>query len=142
MFIQMECDMFFLNSHYFSSKNISCVLNTFFLQHLLAMKDQEILELNQKLAIRDIEILRDDRLKELHIALQLRDSEISNLRSQLDKFQSVFLKNPSSPKPGLNTSMVIRPRKQRAGISAEPQSETTLLELSKQTFPTIYKQER
>lgn len=111
-------------------------------QHLLALKDQQIQELSKKLDERDIEILRDGRLQEMQLAIQMRDREILNLRSQLDKFQSVFLKNPSSPKPGLNSSIVLRPRKQRAGISAEPQSETTLLELSKQTFPTIYKNER
>lgn len=109
---------------------------------MLAIKDQQILELSQKLQQRDIEILRDERLQEMQYALQIREREILNLRSQLDKFQSVFLKNPSSPKHGLNSSIVLRPRKQRAGISAEPQSETTLLELSKETFPTIYKNER
>lgn len=111
-------------------------------QHLLTLKDQQIQTLTAKLLERDIEIMRDERLQEIQFALELREREILNLRSQLDKFQSVFLKNPASPKHGLNTSIVLRPRKQRAGISAEPQSETTLLELSKQTFPTIYKNER
>lgn len=119
-------------------QNSFCIL----FQHLLALKDQQIQELTQKLQRQDFEIMRDERLQELQLALQLREREILNLRSQLDKFQSVFLKNPASPKHGLSNSIVLRPRKQRAGISAEPQSETTLLELSKQTFPTIYKNER
>lgn len=47
--------------------------------------------------------------------------------------------HPASPK-GLGGQL--RPRKQRAGISAEPQNEKSILEMSSTTFPTIYKDER
>ncbi|RZC39355.1 DUF641 domain containing protein [Asbolus verrucosus] len=95
------------------------------LQNLLCQKESKIIELTK--------------------LVQQRDVEITNLRSQLDKFQSVLpLYNPTSPKHivGLNNNAVLRPRKQRAGISAEPQSEASILELSKETFPTYNKDER
>lgn len=89
---------------------------------------------------------KDVQIDELTKLLQQRENDILNLRSQLDKFQSVLVvSNPASPKYiGLNNNVGhhIRPRKQRAGISAEPQSEASILELSKQTFPTIFKDER
>lgn len=87
---------------------------------------------------------RDLKIDDLMKSLQQRENEILNLRSQLDKFQSVLVvSNPASPKYiGLNNNVGHRPRKQRAGISAEPQSEASILELSKQTFPTIFKDER
>ncbi|KAJ3646963.1 hypothetical protein Zmor_021092 [Zophobas morio] len=87
---------------------------------------------------------KEARIQELSKLVQQRDLEITNLRSQLDKFQSVLpLYNPTSPKHlvGLNNN-ALRPRKQRAGISAEPQSEASILELSKETFPTYNKDER
>ncbi|KAJ8941568.1 hypothetical protein NQ314_010342 [Rhamnusium bicolor] len=114
------------------------------LQAQLALKEEKIQELINKLEEIDREILREERIQELQRSLQQRDREILNLRSQLDKFQSVFVVcNPASPKHGgLNNKLGLRPRKQRAGISAEPQSEESILELSKQTFPTIYKDER
>lgn len=76
--------------------------------------------------------------------LRLRDEEIEDLRSHLDKFQSIFpfQFNAVSPTKLLNNNVGLRPRKQRAGISAEPQSETSIQELSQQTFPTYNKDER
>ncbi|XP_066259668.1 cGMP-dependent protein kinase, isozyme 2 forms cD4/T1/T3A/T3B isoform X2 [Euwallacea similis] len=84
---------------------------------------------------------RDEELRRLQNELTLRNREIYELRSQLDKFQSVMAithSHPASPK-GLGSQL--RPRKQRAGISAEPQNEKSILELSSTTFPTIYKDE-
>lgn len=84
---------------------------------------------------------RDEEIKRLQQELALRNREIYELRSQLDKFQSVMAithSHPASPK-GLGG---LRPRKQRAGISAEPQSEQSILEMSSTTFPTIYKDEK
>lgn len=88
---------------------------------------------------------KDDKIKELTNLVMQRDVEITNLRSQLDKFQSVLpLYSPTSPKNivGLKKNDVLRPRKQRAGISAEPQSEASILELCKETFLTYNKDER
>jgi cGMP-dependent protein kinase len=87
---------------------------------------------------------KETKITELTKLVQQRDVEITNLKSQLDKFQSVLpLYMPTSPKHivGLNNNAVLRPRKQRAGISAEPQSEASILELSKETFPTYNKDE-
>lgn len=88
--------------------------------------------------------LKDDKIRELETLLRLRDEEIANLRSHLDKFQSVvpIYFNPASPKHhmGLNNNILKR-RKQRTGISAEPQSETSLFELSRQIFPKYEKDE-
>lgn len=90
--------------------------------------------------------MREEKIRELEKLLQLRDDEISNLRSHLDKFQSVFpfhLNAATSPKHlGLNNNVGLRPRKQRTGISAEPQSEASLQELSQQTFAVYDKDER
>ncbi|KAK9887797.1 hypothetical protein WA026_000112 [Henosepilachna vigintioctopunctata] len=80
--------------------------------------------------------LKERVVQDLNDRLAARDREIANLKSQLDKFQSVL----TSPKI-LSVNAGIRPRKQRAGISAEPQSEATILELSKQTFSTYSKDE-
>lgn len=84
--------------------------------------------------------MKEMRIQELESQLKQRDSEIVELRSHLDKFQSVFPYhvNVASPK-----HKPVRARKQRAqGISAEPQSESTLQELAQQTFPTFEKDER
>lgn len=87
--------------------------------------------------------VRVDRIRELEALLRIRDAEIEDLRSHLDKFQSVFPFhfNAVSPKL-LNNNVGLRPRKQRAGISAEPQSEASIQELSQQTFATYNKDER
>lgn len=89
---------------------------------------------------------KEDKIRELETLLRIRDDEIGDLRSHLDKFQSVFPFhfNAVSPKhKGHNNNVgSVRPRKQRAGISAEPQSEASLQELSQQTFQTHDKDER
>ncbi|CAG9812762.1 unnamed protein product [Phaedon cochleariae] len=125
-----------------SSVNGGCAINKMAdleeLQAQLAEKDSTIADLRRRLAAVDLELMREQRVRELQLALDRRDRDLLNLRSQLDKFQSVFrVHNPASPKRAAVGAAGGRPRKQRAGISAEPQSEATLLELSKQTFETM-----
>ncbi|CAG4951761.1 unnamed protein product [Colias eurytheme] len=70
-----------------------------------------------------------ERIRELEALLKQRDQEMLELRSQLDKLQSVF--------PYQQYARASRaPRKQRAqGISAEPQTSSSLQDLAHQTFP-------
>lgn len=70
-----------------------------------------------------------ERIRELESLLKQRDQEMLELRSQLDKLQSVF--------PYQQYVRGSRaPRKQRAqGISAEPQTSSSLQDLHNQTFP-------
>ncbi|RVE52370.1 hypothetical protein evm_003008 [Chilo suppressalis] len=76
-----------------------------------------------------------ERIRELEALLKQRDQEMLELRSQLDKLQSVF--------PYQQYATRSRgPRKQRAqGISAEPQTSSSLQDLAHQTFPTYDKSE-
>ncbi|XP_045476208.1 cGMP-dependent protein kinase, isozyme 2 forms cD4/T1/T3A/T3B isoform X3 [Harmonia axyridis] len=91
------------------------------LKKLLAVKDEHIMVLNAELAA--------------------KDRELAELRSQLDKFQSVFsVCGPASPKI-LSKDDKQKRRKQRAGISAEPQNEESVWEMSKKTFRTYEKDE-
>lgn len=113
---------------------------------------------------------KDNLIRNLETLLQARNNEIQELRSHLDMFQSVFpFSNPVSPTATLSlhhhvtpvpfnpppsqnlvakslTSLldgIARPRKQRAqGISAEPQSLSTIQELSQKKFPTYPKNDR
>lgn len=82
-------------------------------------------------------LVREERIKELELQLRARDEEIQSLRSHLDKFQSVFPFHAGS-------AVTTRPRKQQRaqGISAEPQSHSTIQELSKQKFPIYPKNDR
>ncbi|XP_064109846.1 cGMP-dependent protein kinase 1-like [Macrobrachium nipponense] len=86
---------------------------------------------------------KDDRIQQLEAILKVRDDEIVELRSQLDKFQSVmlFAKGPAGTGSGKE-----RTRKTRAqGISAEPQALKTVQELNKlgqTTFPEVPKSSR
>lgn len=99
---------------------------------------------------------KQGKIRELEKLLQARNDEIAELRSQLDKFQSVFpFSNPVSPTLThhhyanctnnnhfaiSNSNFEGRPRKQRAqGISAEPQ---TIHDLSQRKFPTYPKNDR
>ena len=78
---------------------------------------------------------KDRRIHDLEVQLRLREQEILELRSHLDKFQSVF--------PFHIKNNQLRPRKKRAqGISAEPQSHSTIQELSEQSFPAVEKNDR
>ncbi|CAG9111448.1 unnamed protein product [Plutella xylostella] len=74
-----------------------------------------------------------DRIRELEGLLRQREQEMLELRSQLDKLQSVF--------PYQQYVRGARaPRKQRAqGISAEPQTSSSLQDLTHQTFPVYDK---
>ncbi|XP_063625840.1 cGMP-dependent protein kinase, isozyme 2 forms cD4/T1/T3A/T3B isoform X2 [Cydia splendana] len=76
-----------------------------------------------------------ERIRELEALLKQRDQEMLELRSQLDKLQSVF--------PYQQYARASRaPRKQRAqGISAEPQTSSSLQDLAHQTFPVYDKNE-
>jgi cGMP-dependent protein kinase len=78
---------------------------------------------------------KDLKILDLEAQLRLREQEILELRSHLDKFQSVF--------PFHIKNNQLRPRKKRAqGISAEPQSHSTIQELSEQRFPAVDKNDR
>lgn len=74
-----------------------------------------------------------DRIRELEGLLKQRDQEMLELRSQLDKLQSVF--------PYQQYARASRtPRKKRnQGISAEPQNSSSLQDLAHQTFPVYDK---
>ncbi|KAL6958989.1 cGMP-dependent protein kinase, partial [Sarracenia purpurea var. burkii] len=76
----------------------------------------------------------EEKIEKLEKLLQLKEQEIIELRSQLDKFQSVFpFKMGESP----FVAGQARVRKQRAqGISAEPQ---TIHDLSQKKFPSYPK---
>ncbi|XP_034101389.1 cGMP-dependent protein kinase, isozyme 2 forms cD4/T1/T3A/T3B isoform X1 [Drosophila albomicans] len=108
---------------------------------------------------RFIQIIQAKELKiqEMQRALQFKDNEIAELRSHLDKFQSVF---PFSRSAGATSASTISSnagpnsatgatrksgqtfQRQRAqGISAEPQSESSVL-LENVSFPKYEKDER
>ncbi|GJQ73222.1 hypothetical protein Trydic_g13601 [Trypoxylus dichotomus] len=84
------------------------------------------------------------KVHELEELLRIRDEEIVELRSHIDKFQSVFPLHfhVNARHFGLNNNVRARPRKQRAGISAEPQNASSIQELSEQTLPFYDKDER
>lgn len=95
----------------------------------LNAKEKDLLEVIQ---------LRNVRITELENVLRQKDVEVAELKSQLDKFQSVF---PFSRgrKTGANHGV----QRQRAqGISAEPQSEISIVELLHVTFPKYDKEEK
>lgn len=96
---------------------------------MLNSKEKELVEVIQ---------LKNVRITELENILRQKDVEVAELKSQLDKFQSVF---PFSRgrKTGANHGV----QRQRAqGISAEPQSESSILELLQVTFPKYDKEEK
>lgn len=80
-----------------------------------------------------------EKIRELEALLKQRDQEMLELRSQLDKLQSVF---PYQQYPYARGASQQRTRKQRAqGISAEPQTSASLQDLTDQTFPVYDKSE-
>lgn len=96
---------------------------------ILNSKEKELLEVIQ---------LKNIRINELENILRQKEVEVAELKSHLDKFQSVF---PFSRgrKTGANHGV----QRQRAqGISAEPQSESSVLELLHVTFPKYDKEEK
>lgn len=97
--------------------------------------------------VQDLQALlsvKEARIRELESQVRQRDDEICDLRSHLDKFQSVFpfhIHNNNHLNSHDHGSS--RPRKQRAqGISAEPQSLVSIQELSQQKFNTFPKNDR
>ncbi|XP_076066956.1 uncharacterized protein LOC143040175 [Oratosquilla oratoria] len=88
------------------------------------------------LELQELILKKDDRIRHLEAKLKNREDEIVELRSQLDKFQSVMTYAGAGVTKG-------RARKERAqGISAEPQSLKTMQELaslSQTTFPVVFK---
>lgn len=83
---------------------------------------------------------RDAQIAELQTTLQRKEDEIAELKSHLDKFQSVF---PFSRGRKTGTQQGGAVQRQRAqGISAEPQNESQVMELMNQTFPKYDKQDR
>lgn len=109
--------------------------------------DDSMNELETKLTPREMELIKVIQTKDLHIkeleALVTRkDEQIANLRSHLDKFQSVF---PFSRSQGViaGRKMGRNLQRQRAtGISAEPQSQNSMHDLLNVSFPKYEKQER
>lgn len=84
--------------------------------------------------------LKNLKIKELEELLNNKNDEIANLRSHLDKFQSVF---PFSRKTGGAIGRKIgQTQRQRAqGISAEPQ-QNSMHDLLNVSFPKYEKQDR
>lgn len=88
---------------------------------------------------------KDAKIRELEEQLRTREMEIVELRSHLDKFQSVLHLGSHVGSPTLNNNHHPRARKQRAqGISAEPQNLnlTTIQELLSTKFPVFQKNDR
>lgn len=89
-------------------------------------------ELLQLLALKNL------RIKELESELTTKNNEIISLKSHLDKFQSVF---PFSRHRtiGRKTGYKGIYRQRAQGISAEPQSETSITELLNSSTPKCEK---
>ena len=85
---------------------------------------------------------RDERIAQLEGLLNRKEQDIIELKSQLDKYQSVF----SFQTMGNSKKNMTSRRKQRAqGISAEPQNFRTIQDLSslsQQKFPEFPKNDR
>lgn len=103
----------------------------------LTPREQELLKVIQA---------RDIRILELEDCLRHKHDEVAELRSHLDKFQSVLRSSggaggvsPGGRKMGVHGGV----QRQRAqGISAEPQRDISVLELMHVTFPKYDKEER
>lgn len=106
------------------------------------MEESEVKEQNftekEKELIKIIQC-KDVRIKELESLLCQKDDEIANLKSHLDKFQSVFPFSRASSS-AMNRKLGRNIQRQRAqGISAEPQSQSSMLELLNVAFPKYEK---
>ncbi|KAI8121920.1 isozyme 2 forms cD4/T1/T3A/T3B, cGMP-dependent protein kinase [Lucilia cuprina] len=98
---------------------------------------------------------KDLKIQEMQRALQYKDTEIAELKSHLDKFQSVFpfsRSGATTPCGGVGSGGAVAAggvrksgqsfQRQRAqGISAEPQSESSVL-LDNVTFPKYDKDDK
>lgn len=118
------------------------------LRILIKMKDERIEfleELVSRRADEVVDLLKDEKIRQLEAKLKKMEEEVVDLRSHLDKFQSVFPFHVNNARLNAAVNLadvVARPRKQRTGISAEPQSEASLQELARTTFRTYEKNER
>lgn len=111
-----------INSNSFSETNLNMNLDS----------EQHLLQVIQ---------LKSARINDLEQLLRTKDNEIAELKSHLDKFQSVFpFSSRGGRKGGVHGANGQRQRAQ--GISAEPQSESSVLELLQVTFPKYDKDER
>lgn len=102
------------------------------------MEAEQQLTSKEKDLIKIIQI-KDVKIKELEILLNHKDEEIANLKSHLDKFQSVF---SSAMNRKIGTTRNIQQRQRAQGISAEPQSQSSMNELLNVAFPKYEKNER
>ena len=83
---------------------------------------------------------RDERIRELEI-------ENMELKSKLDKYQSIFPSSPPSSGGSVATdnggvAAAGRKMNRALGISAEPQSLKNLQDLTTKTFPEFKKEEK
>lgn len=136
---------FYINNCFLASEPnlLKAPPGTLIADHISALYINE--EHNMNLGPKERELLqavveRETRVRELEECLRRKDEEIAELKSQLDKFQSVFPFSRSRKQGAHNNGAVQRQRAQ--GISAEPQSESSVLELLKVTFPKYDKEER
>jgi Coiled-coil N-terminus of cGMP-dependent protein kinase len=87
--------------------------------------------------------LKEGKIKDLEAKLQRKHEEVAELRSHLDKFQSVFPFRAGAAGGAGNRKHGQNHQRQRAqGISAEPQSESSVMQLLNVTFPKYDKDER
>jgi hypothetical protein len=93
------------------------------MEEKLTPKEKELMQIIQ---------IKDVRIKELEEQLNRKNDEIIALKSHLDKFQSVFSIGAMKHRAGVN-------RKRAQGISAEPQSQSELLNVN---FPKYEKEEQ
>lgn len=82
---------------------------------------------------------KDQTIKELLDNLRRKNDEVAELKSHLDKFQSVF---PFSRSPARKTGAGNGQRQRAQGISAEPQSESSIMQMLSMRFPKYDKVER
>lgn len=102
----------------------------------LTPREQELLKVIQA---------RDIRIRELEDCLRHKHDEVAELRSHLDKFQSVFRSSGGAGgvSPGGRKMGATGVQRQRAqGISAEPQRDISVLELMHVVFPKYEKNDR
>lgn len=104
----------------------------------VSMDTDQQLTSKEKDLIKIIQI-KDVKIKELETLLHQKDEEIANLKSHLDKFQSVFSRATSGINRKIGARTIQRQRAQ--GISAEPQSQSQLHELLNVSFPKYDKNE-
>lgn len=96
----------------------------------LTPKEQELVQIIQ---------LKNVRISDLENILRHKEVEVAELKSHLDKFQSVF---PFSRGRKTGATAPAGQRQRAQGISAEPQSESSVLEFLHVTFPKYDKEEK